>query len=238
MWVAVVGVVILAAGGWWFSNLRPNSEELVEPVHPELSANELVATSSTDITRLVVTPGSYIVSTTTSHLYFAGKKPLIDGYVDSGIIDLLDGMITVGDATATGAFTIDMNSLDVTLTAKKPGQESILTEHLKGSNWFDVAAYPTASFTIATVVPQADSSSTFTYNVTGNLTMKGKTKEISFPATIYQNLDGSIAVEATTTIDRTMWGLKFMSGTFFDNLANNVIADEVQLEVALVATLK
>ena len=65
--------------------------------------------------------------------------------------------------------------------------------------------------------------------------MKVVTNEISFPATIYQTDTENVIVEAVTVIDRTKWGITSMSGSFFDNLANNVIDDSVQLSFSLVA---
>ena len=184
----------------------------------------------------VVQPGTYTVDPARSEFNWAGNKPLIEGYVNSGTIAIAEGTITVGETQAGGVFTLDMNTLHVGLTARKPGKEGALEEHLKSDRWFDVATYPTARFAITDVAPTADSETTFKYRVTGDLTLKGITHPISFIAHIYQTADGTVYAEAETEIDRTQWGLTSGSGTFFDNLGDNLIADNVALSFSIAAT--
>jgi len=177
-----------------------------------------------------VTPGTYTVAPEQSKFNWAGQKPFIDGYVNSGTIAVTEGTIEVGEATASGSFVLDMNTLEVGLTAKKPGQEGALEGHLK------VATYPTATFVITNVTPTENTMTSSEYVVTGNLTMKGVTNEISFPARIYQTADGNVHAEADTEIDRTRWGITVGSGSFFDNLGDNLIDDMVAISFSLVAT--
>ena len=232
--VVVVGVLIILAGGFlFFAGNNQVDNELLSDLENKNNLTEKDELAS--VTKQVVSPGLYSIDLSSSIVNWAGKKPLIDGYINSGVIGFSAGTITVTENEATGEFIIDMNTLNVGSTAKKPGQESTLEGHLKGEGWFDVAKFPTATFTITKVSPQTDSSNTFIYDVTGNLTMKGVTNEINFPASIYETADGQVQVEATTIIDRTKWGLTAMSGLFFDNLADNVIDDNVQLSFTLVA---
>jgi len=232
--VVVVGVLIILAGGFLFF-AGNNQVDNKSPSDIENKNNLIEKDGLASATKQVVSPGSYSVDLSNSVVNWAGKKPLIDGYINSGVIGFSAGTITVTENDATGEFTIDMNTLSVGLTAKKPGQESTLEGHLKGEGWFNVTEFPTASFNITNVSVRTDSDSTFQYDVTGDLTMKGVTNEINFPAEIYETASGQVQVEATTTIDRTKWGLTAMSGSFFDNLADNVIDDSVQLSFSLVA---
>ncbi|OGG88758.1 hypothetical protein A2592_02710 [Candidatus Kaiserbacteria bacterium RIFOXYD1_FULL_42_15] len=227
-------VAALAVGGWFYFNKADDTDDLLTTIG-DTNINEVNTQETTNDARQVVTPGSYSVDISTSEVRWAGKKPLIDGYINSGTIGLTEGTITVSDDVATGSFTIDMNTLAVGSTAKKPGKESLLEGHLKGTGWFNVAEFPTALFVITKVTPRADSDVTFEYDVTGDLTMKDVTNEISFPATIYESVDGNINVEAVTVLDRTKWGITSMSGSFFDDLADNVIDDNVQLSFSLKA---
>lgn len=185
--------------------------------------------------RFEVTEGTYDVQSDQSTVLWSGKKPLIDGYINSGSLGLSSGTIVVADTDATGEFTIDMDTLSVTETAKKPGQENALEGHLKSDRWFDVATYPTASFAIKEVSPRQDSVSTFVYDVRGDLTMKGQTHELIFPATIFLDQNGMLHAQASFEFDRTKWGITSGSGSFFDNLADNVIDDMVALSFSLVA---
>ncbi|HAT65925.1 MAG TPA: lipid-binding protein, partial [Flavobacteriaceae bacterium] len=71
--------------------------------------------------------------------------------------------------------------------------------------------------------------------VSGNLTIKDKTHNISFPATI--SMEGNVLklTSETFTIDRTQWGVNFGSKTVFDNLGEKFISDDIELTVNLVA---
>ncbi len=236
----VLGIIVLAAAvGVWYVMAGPGSmmtknEVATTTANAGLQPATPVETNTAP-TRTVVTEGAYTVNASSSIVNWSGKKPLIDGYTNSGTIGVTAGTIKVATTSATGEFTIDMNTLDVGLTAKKPGQEGALTGHLKGDKWFDVAKYPTAKFVIKSVKARPDSATTFTYDITGDLTMKGKTNEITFPATIFADEQGMLHADAATEIDRTKWGLTFGSGSFFDDLADNVIDDMVALSFKLVA---
>ena len=232
--IATLTIIALVVGGWFYFDKTDNTDDL-STTTGKTSNNEANTQEIKDGVRQVVTPGSYSVDISTSEVRWAGKKPLIDGYINSGTIGLTEGTIVVSDNVATGSFTIDMNTLSVGSTAKKPGQESLLEGHLKSDGWFNVSEFSTALFVITKVTPRADSDVSFEYDVTGDLTMKGVTNEINFPAEIYETASGQVQVEATTTIDRTKWGLTAMSGSFFDNLADNVIDDNVQLSFSLKA---
>lgn len=231
MWVVIVVVIALIAGGLYYFSTQKATAPVVDGTE---------TATSTDTTHMmegatVPTDGSYTVSASESTFAWAGAKPLIEGYVDSGTIALKDGSITIASSTATGSFAIAMDTLQVGLTAKKPGQEGALEKHLKSKDFFDVATYPTVTFEITKVTPQADSATSHTYDVTGNLTMKGKTNPITFPAMIYM-MDGKLIAEAAVNVDRTKWGITYGSGSFFDNLADNAISDTFTLTFKLVAT--
>ncbi len=223
----VVALVVIGGGWYYWSHTAQQT--------PQAASPESQITSPTADGATVVQPGTYTVVADKSIVHWAGKKPLVEGYVDSGTIGVKEGTITSTADTASGSFVIDMTSLRVGLTAKKPGMESKLEEHLKKGDFFDVTTYPTAKFVITKVTPRSDSATTFMYDVTGDLTMKGKTNAITFPAKIFMK-DGMIVAEATTAIDRTKWGITFGSKSFFDNLADNFIDDMVQLDFTLVAT--
>lgn len=228
---ALLGIIaVFIVGAVAYAMWTPANTTELSNTNQEVSKQETASD-----TRTVVTEGSYTVRTEESTVTWAGKKPLIDGYVNSGSIGLSNGMITVADATASGDFTLDMTTLSVSETPTKPGQESKLEEHLTGERWFNVAAYPTAKFTITDVAPRVDSDTTFVYDITGDLTMKDQTHSITFPATINMDAAGDLHAKASFEIDRTKWGITSGSGSFFDNLADNVIDDMVALSFHLVA---
>ncbi len=228
MWLVIVVVVALLAGGVYYFSTRDAA-----PVTTENTENTASTTESME-GMSIVPEGMYQVIPEESHFTWEAKKPLIPGYINSGTIGLKEGQIDVGESTATGEFTVDMTTLKVGLTATKPGKESALEKHLKSKDFFEVETYPDTNFEITSVTSQADSETTFVYSVKGNLTMKGETNEITFPAKIYFK-DDQLNAEATVEVDRTKWGITYGSGSFFDNLADNAISDMFSLSFHLIA---
>ena len=182
-----------------------------------------------------VEDGTYQVLVEESVVRWAGKKPLIEGYINSGSMALKSGSISVDGDDIGGELLIDMNTLSVSDTPTKPGSENTLEDHLKGERWFNVAEYPEASFVITSSEKREASANSFVYDVTGDLTMKGQTNELTFPATIFTDANGKTVARADFEFDRTKWGLTSGSGSFFDDLANNAIDDMVALSFELVA---
>ncbi|MEL6590748.1 MAG: YceI family protein [Bacteroidota bacterium] len=66
----------------------------------------------------------------------------------------------------------------------------------------------------------------------GNLTIKGISQEISFPAMV-NITDNALTAKASFTIDRTMWNIRYGSGKFFDDLGDKVIYDDIELSLDL-----
>lgn len=108
--------------------------------------------------------------------------------------------------------TIDTSSL----TADDPK----LTEHLKTADFFDVAKYPTATFVSTAIKPGGEKGASHT--ITGNLTMHGVTKAVTFPATIAATAD-AINVDANFSVNRRDFNLNYAGP------ANNLIRDDVVL---------
>ena len=130
-----------------------------------------------------------------------------------------------------GSFDMDMVNLTVEdLTdAKSKGN---LTGHLKSDDFFSVEKFNTSSFKIT----EAKSSNGTDYTITGNLTIKGITQKVSFPAKA--TVAGKkITATGQITFDRTKFEIKFRSGSYFDDLADKMIYDEVKLDVKLVASI-
>lgn len=84
-----------------------------------------------------------------------------------------------------------------------------LTGHLQNSDFFDVPNYPTATFA-ATNIEASDAEGS-THTITGDLTLHGVTKSISFPATI--SLDGdSHSLTSKFTINRLDFDIDYQPG--------------------------
>jgi polyisoprenoid-binding protein YceI len=98
-----------------------------------------------------------------------------------------------------------------------------LTGHLKSPDFFDVATYPTTTFTSTSIAPEGDA-----WKVTGNLTLHGVTKSISFPAAIAVGND-QVVVNSEFFIKR------FDFGIAYKGQANDLIRDEVVIRLNIIA---
>ena len=99
-----------------------------------------------------------------------------------------------------------------------------LEGHLKSDDFFGVETHPTAKLVFTDVKASGKNS----YEVTGDLTIKGITKPVTFDVSVY----GSKAT-ATMKVDRSLYDVKYGSGAFFDNLGDKTIYDEFDLVVDL-----
>ena len=175
--------------------------------------------------------GTY-VATASSSMMWEGRKILVPGYTDQGVINIKNGSLVLADGNiASGTFEIDMTTIAVESTGRGSG-ESNLTTHLKSDDFFDVAKYPTAKFTINSATPLGGSS----FEVKGDLTLKGITQPIAFIANITQE-DNMIVANAETELDRTLWDVRYGSGKFFDDLGDNIIGDTFKVTFNLVTEM-
>lgn len=142
----------------------------------------------------------------------------------NGTVDLKNGALVFDEGKLIGGeFTVDMTSLVSTdLEGEYKGK---LEGHLKSDDFFGVEKHPTSTLVFTKVVPNGKNS----YEVTGDLTIKGITKPVTFDVSIY----GSKAT-ATMKIDRAEYDVRYGSGSFFDNLGDKTIYDEFDLVVDLV----
>ena len=99
--------------------------------------------------------------------------------------------------------------------------------HLKGPDFFDVAKFPISTFVITKVAP-ADSGRV---NVSGNLTIKGETRNITFPAKIELD-ENTLKGKANFDIDRTQWKMNYGNDK---TLGDKFISETVNIELDIEA---
>lgn len=173
------------------------------------------------------TKAVYKASATESKVEWVAKK--VTGQ-HNGVVTLKEGAFEYDKGQLTGgSFTIDMTS--ITVLDLEGEWKTKLEGHLKSDDFFGVTTYPTASFVIAKVVPQGPGF----YKVIGNMTIKGITQEIQFPATVEEK-DGKVIGKATLTLDRSKYNVRYGSGSFFDDLGDKTIYDDFDLTVSIVAS--
>lgn len=159
------------------------------------------------------------VDTKSSFIKWTGKK-VVGSH--EGTIKLSSGALTFEAGKLTGgSFVIDMLSMEN--TDMKDGGKRLMG-HLHSDDFFGTENHPTATLDI-TKVTASDSG----YDITGDLTIKGITKPISFSATAGQYL-----ANADITVDRTAYDIKYGSGSFFSDLGDKAIDNEFMLKVNLV----
>ncbi|MGB5809960.1 MAG: YceI family protein [Polyangiales bacterium] len=107
-------------------------------------------------------------------------------------------------------------------TASLYADKEKLTKHLKSPDFFDVAKYPSASFNSTKIVKTGSG-----HSITGDLTLHGQTKSITFPATIAQGADGGISGNAEFAIDRQDFGIKY------PGMPDDLIRDKVVIKLKL-----
>ena len=133
-----------------------------------------------------------------------------------------------------GAFDIDMTSL-VDTDLKDPDYKTKLETHLRSEDFFSVAKNPLAIFKITSVKPIANAAAGQpNQEITGDLTIKGITHPVTFPAIVTL---GKVKAEATGTvkIDRTKYDIRYGSGKFFQGLGDKLINDDFTIDLKLVS---
>lgn len=179
-----------------------------------------LATNDVDVQKLTV-------NTDQSTVNWMGKK--VTGS-HTGAIAIKAGSLEMKNgAISGGSFTIDMTSM--TCTDMSGGGADKLVGHLSSDDFFGVATYPTAELKITKV---ADTGAS-TYDVTADLTIKGQTHPVTFN-TLVSESGGSVSATAKIVVDRTLYGIKYGSGKFFDSLGDKMIYDEFELNVNLIAS--
>lgn len=164
----------------------------------------------------------------TSKVNWRGYKPTGQHY---GIIPVTQGELAVeGDQVTAGHFTFNITALEIHDMEKGTENHTKLWNHLQSDDFFDAANYPQAEFEITNIRPyrsddKPEDKEEFatdntpksaselapdspTHWVSGNLTMRGTTKNITFPARVSVN-NGTATAKAGFNIDRTEWGLSY-----------------------------
>ena len=146
-----------------------------------------------------------------------GKTHFGDLKFKSGQIEVQDGVIT------SGTFVVDMSSLSV--EDLSGGGKARLEGHLKSDDFFSVDKHSQATLKIT----QKAKVEGDVQNLTGELTIKGIQHPIDFTMTLGAN---NSAV-AQLTFDRSKYNVRFRSGSFFENLGDKLILDDIKMEVSL-----
>jgi polyisoprenoid-binding protein YceI len=167
-------------------------------------------------TESVASGGTKYSFTPASVVNFVGSK--VTGSHKGGFKNVT-GYFTVKDGVLVGTdhkVVIDTTSI-FTDTEK-------LTGHLKSADFFDVEKFPNATFEVTSLVKNSDAE----YAVSGNFTLHGVTKNITFPAMVTKSGDVT-KIDSTFNINRQDFGLVYPGKA--DDLIRNEVVIELKLEV-------
>jgi len=173
-------------------------------LHVLLAGAILACTASINQAQETATPvpveSAVILSPANSHISFVGihvgddPKPRLGGFAK------FNGYVTVD----TSAKSINGINLDIDVDSVWTEFEK-LTGHLKNADFFETDKFPNSKFVSTGIV----SGEAGQWSVTGDLTLHGETKSITFPAT-YSFKDGGLILSCEFKLDRSMFGMKKM----------------------------
>lgn len=184
---------------------------------------------------------SWKVKTNDSKIEWIGTK--VSGY-HTGEVPLKDGELYVNNGAVTGGkFVMDVSGISVSGPKGSDAESNNkLLGHLKSGDFFDTEKHPEATFQLTgltafqgtvsdTADPRQEEINEYkvgnpTHTVSGNLTIKGVTKNIEFPARVTVNGDNAEAI-AKFNIDRKEWGI------VYPGKPDDLIRDQIHLGIAI-----
>ena len=188
-----------------------------------------VVTTDAQNVETTVEANTLNINTQSSLITWNGYKSLVNTEHE-GTIQLSSGQFFIDDENQLvgGEFTIDMTTLDN--TDLSGSMKDGLLGHLNSAEFFDTQNYTTASFQITKVLPIQENGAT--HQISGNLTIKDISKNITFKADV-QGLDsGNISVSADFNINRQNWSLGHSEdASVLDQVKDNAIKNEVRIRL-------
>jgi polyisoprenoid-binding protein YceI len=176
---------------------------------------ENVATSQADAVK-------YIANVEESTIEWQGFKPTGEHH---GTINIESGTLSMNGGTIeSGTFLIDMNTIEESENSER------LVGHLKSADFFEVEKYPSAGFEITGIETVEGKTM-----LSGNLTLKDAKNNVTFPVTVNEDGDSLTLSSEVFTIDRSKWNVQYGSKSFFDNLGDKFINDDIELKITVKA---
>lgn len=147
----------------------------------------------------------------------------------NGDIKIKSGKLVLDHGRLVGGeFVIDMATINTLDMSEKYNEK--LNSHLRNEDFFNVKKFPTAKLSITDLQLTERTK----YEITADLTIKGKTHSITFNADVKIQGNAYLAT-ANFKIDRTKWDIKYKSGNFFKDLGDKAILDEIEFDIFLLS---
>lgn len=184
--------------------------------NPADKTNAATVSDAVEKTTTNAEGGTKYVFTQASTVNFVGSK--VTGSHGGGFKNVT-GHFTLKDGVLVGndhKVVIGIDSLW--------SDDEKLTGHLKSADFFDAEKYPEATFEVTSLTKDSDSA----YQVSGNFTLHGVTKNITFAANSTQSGD-TVKVDSKFDINRKDFGIVYAGKT--DDLIRDEVVIELKLEV-------
>jgi polyisoprenoid-binding protein YceI len=175
---------------------------------------------------------AYKVQPQLSKLGWEGKA-VTHGH--NGTAEFSSGEILVrGNQIVGGTVTVDMKTLKATDITDAENNAKFMG-HINSDDFFSTAKNPTATFKIKSVTPiKGAAADANNVNITGDLTIKGITNTVTFPAKAGVK-NGVAAASGVATINRTKYDIKYGSKSFFEGIGDKAIYDDFTLSFNVIA---
>ncbi len=171
--------------------------------------------------------GVYSVIIDETELSWIGKE--LSTKIHTGTLNLRGGTIqVVNDNNINGSVTINMSSINVTDLQGRA--KEMLEGHLRSSDFFDVELYPKATLSFKS---KSFNKLNNKISFEGQLTIKDITNPIIFDATLLETTP-YLKAKAILSFDRSKFNVRFRSGSFFENLGDKLIFDDIDVNITLV----
>ena len=177
---------------------------------------------------IVYQPGAYNLLSDSSKVAWLGTE--LTTKTHFGSLRAQSGNLKIDkDGKVIGNITIDMQSIIV--EDLKGRSKQVLENHLKSDDFFGTNNFPTATLEFMSLNRyDNDGGQIFS----GNLTIKGITNEVEFSAKLVRQTPLLHAV-GKLVFDRSKYNVRFRSGSFFDDLGDKLILDNIEVDINLIA---
>ena len=173
---------------------------------------------------LSLSSGEYTMDNDNSSIKWTGRElSTISHY---GSLQMKNGNLKINsDGTVNGMIKIDMTTIDCEDLEGK--SKASLERHLRSDDFFSVESHPIATLTF-TSEGAIGAGNKLVFN--GDLEIKGISHPISFESVV-KSVDPNLNAIVDLTFDRSKYNVRFRSGTFFQNLGDKLIYDDIEISV-------
>ena len=183
--------------------------------------------SSNSSNKISPEQGVYSVVINETELLWIGKE--LSTKIHTGTLNLSNGLIQVdNDKTITGNVTINMRTINITDLQGRA--KEMLEGHLRSADFFEVENFPEATLSFKS---KSFNKLKNQINFEGELTIKDISNPILFNATLLES-SPYLKAKAILSFDRSKYDVRFRSGSFFENLGDKLILDDIDVNITLV----